>query len=138
VNTARVLVTGSSGYVGRLLLDALAARVVAGQLGAAVGADVREPGSLPAGATFVRHDVREMGLAADLRAQRITCVVHLASIVTPGKGSTRAFEYSVDVEGLEGAEVTAPALTISGMATVSFSWTLSSIGPSFMPVVSFV
>ena len=26
-------------------------------------------------------------------------VVHLASIVTPPKGSTRAFEYSVDVEG---------------------------------------
>jgi len=53
------------------------------------------------GATFRRHDVRETGLAADLRAHRVTCVIHLASIVTPGKGSTRAFEYSVDVEGTE-------------------------------------
>lgn len=101
MNAARVLVTGSSGYVGRLLLDALAARVVAGQLGAVVGTDVREPPSLPAGAVFLRHDVRETGLAADLRAHRITCVIHLASIVTPGKGSTRAFEFSVDVEGTE-------------------------------------
>ncbi|MBA4072441.1 MAG: epimerase [Gemmatimonas sp.] len=101
MNAARVLVTGSSGYVGTLLLDALASRVAAGKLGAVVGADVREPPLLPAGATFLRHDVRETGLAADLRAHRITCVVHLASIVTPGKGSTRAFEYSVDVEGTE-------------------------------------
>lgn len=101
MNAARVLVTGSSGYVGRLLLDALAARVVAGKLGAVVGTDVREPPSLPTGATFLRHDVRETGLAADLRAHRVTCVIHLASIVTPGKDSTRAFEYSVDVEGTE-------------------------------------
>lgn len=101
MNDARVLVTGSSGYVGRLLLDALAARVVAGQLGAVVGADVCKPPSLPAGASFLRHDVRETGLAAALRAHRVTCVIHLASIVTPGRGSTRAVEYSVDVEGTE-------------------------------------
>ena len=97
----RVLVTGSSGYVGRLLLDALAVRVVDGQLGAAIGADVREPDALPRGAVFFRHDVRETGLAAELRTHRISCVVHLASIVTPGRGSTRAFEYSVDVDGTE-------------------------------------
>ncbi len=101
MNAARVLVTGSSGYVGRLLLDALAAHVAAGRLGAVIGADVREPPSLPVGATFLRHDVRATGLAADLRAHRVTCVIHLASIVTPAKGSTRAFEYSVDVEGTE-------------------------------------
>lgn len=101
MNAAHVLVTGSSGYLGRLLLDALAARVAAGQLGSVVGTDVREPPSLPAGATFLLHDVRETGLAADLRAHRVTCVIHLASIVTPSKRSTRAFEYSVDVEGTE-------------------------------------
>ena len=64
-----------------------------------IGADVREPRALPREATFLRHDVRDAGLEEVLRAQGITCVVHLASIVTPGTGSTRAFEYSVDVDG---------------------------------------
>ena len=38
----------------------------------------------------------------------------------------------------EHADAIAPALTTSGTVTFSFSWTLSSIGPSFTPVVSFV
>ncbi len=96
---SRVLITGSSGYVGSLLLAELGARVVDGRLGTVVGADVRAPHVLPDGASFVRHDVRDAGLADVLRAHGITCVVHLASIVTPGKGSSRAFEYSVDVDG---------------------------------------
>lgn len=101
MSAARVLITGSSGYVGRLLLTELATRVLEGRLGAVVGADVREPTALPAGAEFIHHDVRETGLAAELRTRGITCVVHLASIVTPGKNSSRAFEYAVDVEGSE-------------------------------------
>jgi len=98
-SASRVLITGASGYVGRLLLDELAARVVDGRLGAVVGTDVRAPVAQPPGATFLRHDVREAGLADVLQAHAITCVVHLASIVTPGKGSTREFAYGVDVDG---------------------------------------
>lgn len=88
-----VLVTGSSGYVGRLLVAELARR------GPVVAADIREPDALPAGVLFVRHDVREPGLEAVLRHRGVKVVVHLASIVTPGKGSTRAFEHAVDVGG---------------------------------------
>ncbi len=94
-----VLVTGSSGYIGRLLIAELAERARAGKLGAVVAADIRPPDALPSGITFVRHDVRDSGLDAVLQQHGITVVVHLASIVTPPKGSTRAFEYSVDVEG---------------------------------------
>jgi UDP-glucose 4-epimerase len=96
---SRVLITGASGYVGQLLFAALADETRRGALGAVIGTDVREPAQVPSGGMFVRHDVRDVGLAALLRDHRITCVVHLASIVTPGKGSTRAFEYSVDVDG---------------------------------------
>lgn len=94
-----VLITGSSGYLGSQLLAALAARAADGSLGTVVGTDVREPADLPPGATFVRHDVRDAGLDAILRAHRVGVVVHLAAIVTPPAGSTRAFEYAVDVGG---------------------------------------
>jgi UDP-glucose 4-epimerase len=97
--SANVLVTGSSGYIGRLLVEALATRGAEGRMGRVVAADVREPERLPASVTFVRHDVRDDGLADVLRRHDVTCVVHLASIVTPPKGSTRAVEYAVEVQG---------------------------------------
>lgn len=99
MNLPSVLVTGSSGYIGRLLVAELAARVRAGHLGAVVAADIRPPDAVPDGAIFVRHDVRDAGLDAVLSAHGVTVVVHLASIVTPPTGSTRDFEYSVDVGG---------------------------------------
>lgn len=96
-----VLVTGSSGYLGRLLVAELASRVRDGRLGAVVAADIRELDIVPRGATFVKHDVRDPGLAELITRHGVTVVVHLASIVTPPTGSTRAFEYSVDVGGTE-------------------------------------
>ncbi|MBL0170816.1 MAG: SDR family oxidoreductase [Gemmatimonadaceae bacterium] len=98
---ANVLVTGASGYLGRLLIAELAARRGEGHVGIVVAADIRAATALPAGVRFVQHDVRDDGLADVLRSFGVTCVVHLASIVTPPKGSTRTFEYSVDVTGTQ-------------------------------------
>lgn len=47
----------------------------------------------------MRQDVRDPALAETIAAHRIDTVVHLASIVTPGKDSSREFEHSVDVGG---------------------------------------
>ncbi|MFM7001438.1 MAG: NAD-dependent epimerase/dehydratase family protein, partial [Limnohabitans sp.] len=47
------------------------------------------------------QDVRDPTLADTLAAHHIDTVVHLASIVTPGKDSNRALEYSVDVGGTQ-------------------------------------
>lgn len=94
----RILVTGADGFLGRGLVQALVARPDAP---AVVAADVREVPAdrrLP-GTTYLRWDVRDAGLAAVLATHGIDTVVHLASIVTPGKGSTRALEYAVDVDG---------------------------------------
>ncbi|MBM3290521.1 MAG: NAD-dependent epimerase/dehydratase family protein, partial [Candidatus Hydrogenedentes bacterium] len=82
-----VLVTGAGGYLGSETIKALAhdcERSVS-----IVAADVRE---IPAdrrrdGVEYVIQDVCDEGLEAVLRAHRVDTVVHLASIVTPGKKS---------------------------------------------------
>ncbi len=94
----RVLVTGGDGFLGRGVLAALAAQ---GRLETLVCADVRE---VPAerqleGVVYLRQDVRDAGIAGAIADHAIDTVVHLASIVTPGKDSNRAFEHSVDVGG---------------------------------------
>ena len=91
----RVLVTGGNGFLG--------ASVVAGLAQAGhrvVSADLRLPGSPVPGVDHVVMDVTDA--AAVERAftdQEVETVVHLASIVTPGKDSSREKEYAVDVTG---------------------------------------
>ena len=97
LNARRILVTGADGFLGRGVVAALAREGSP----AVVAVDVRE---VPAarrvpGVTYVVQDVRDPALAHTLHAHAIDSVVHLASIVTPGKGSRREFEYSVDVLG---------------------------------------
>ena len=97
LNARRILVTGADGFLGRGVVASLAREGSP----AVVAVDVRE---VPAarrvpGVTYVVQDVRDPALAHTLHAHSIDSVVHLASIVTPGKGSRREFEYSVDVLG---------------------------------------
>ena len=95
-----VLVTGSSGYIGQLLVAELASLVGNGQLTGVIACDVREPASLPAHATWVEHDVRRPTLASVFTKHRVDVVIHLASFVTPPKGTTRELAYSVMVDGM--------------------------------------
>lgn len=94
----RILITGADGFLGRGLVAALARR---GGTDAVVATDVREvePARRLPGVIYRTLDVRDDGLGAVLAEHRIDTVVHLASIVTPGKGSTRELEYAVDVGG---------------------------------------
>ncbi|WP_439519700.1 SDR family oxidoreductase [Hydrogenophaga sp.] len=94
----RVLVTGADGFLGRGLVAALAQQPGVEQV---VAVDVREVPAerrLP-GVLTVAQDVRDAALADTMARHAIDTVVHLASIVTPGKGSNREFEHSVDVGG---------------------------------------
>jgi len=101
VGAPRVLVTGAAGYLGSQLVAALA--VGTRRPAVLVAMDVREvprEARLP-GVAYETADIRAPELGAMLRRHAIDTVVHLASIVTPGKNSKREFEYSVDVLGTE-------------------------------------
>ncbi|MFA4969319.1 MAG: SDR family oxidoreductase [Sulfuritalea sp.] len=90
-----VLVTGSSGYLGSQVVAALARRADI----ATIALDVREPAQRLSGVAYEVADIRAPEVDAIVARHRPRVVVHLASIVTPGKRSNREFEYSVDVDG---------------------------------------
>ncbi len=91
----RVLVTGSSGYLGSQVEAALERRsdVVT------IALDLRAPAQRLPGVAYETADIRSAEVDAIVALHRPEVVVHLASIVTPGKNSSREFEYSVDVGG---------------------------------------
>lgn len=80
----RILITGAGGNVGRALLAGLAGHEV-------LATDVA-PG-------YARLDVTGDDADRVIGSFRPEVVVHLASIVTPPRGSTRDFEWRVDVQG---------------------------------------
>ncbi|MFN3586573.1 MAG: SDR family oxidoreductase [Moraxellaceae bacterium] len=84
----RIFITGAAGYIGHQLGQRLCAEHVV------VGADIR-----PRAAEFpIRQlDVRDPALAYTLRAEGITHVVHLASVLQASPD--RARDYDIDVNG---------------------------------------
>ncbi len=90
-----VLVTGSSGYLGSQVVAELAQRKEI----TTIALDLRAPAQRLPNAVYEVADIRSPEIDAIVARHRPDVVVHLASIVTPGKDSSRAFEYSVDVGG---------------------------------------
>ncbi len=96
----RVLVTGAAGYTGTNLIRGLKGHTV-------LALDVRFEKNTPLTFTNkkihkVYSDVRDPEALKKLfETFKPEAVVHLASIVTPGKKSSRAFEYAVDVIGTQ-------------------------------------
>lgn len=94
-----VLITGASGYIGSALVAALAEDP--GNLRRIVALDIREVPSEARrnGVHYVTGDIRDRSIDKYVSENEVDTVVHLAAIVSPGKGDTREFEYSVDVLG---------------------------------------
>ncbi|MBE2233699.1 MAG: SDR family oxidoreductase [Anaerolinea sp.] len=99
MSTHRVLVTGAGGYLGSQVIARLAALAGDDRPAAIVAHDIREPRARLDGVDYAVADIRSPDMAELIARHAIDTVVHLASIVTPGKHSNRAFEYDVDVNG---------------------------------------
>lgn len=96
-----VLITGGCGYLGGVVLRRMLARRA--EFGKIIAADLRPPRDdqrLP-GIDFEIADVREPAMRALICESHPDTVIHLASIVTPGRDSSRELEYAVDVLGTE-------------------------------------
>ena len=94
---SRVLVTGGSGYLGALTVDAL----VAEGSHTVVSLDRRPPDVAKPGATHVTADLLVADLAGLLKAHRIDTVVHLAAILDPPPGMDEDALRRVEVGGTE-------------------------------------
>lgn len=90
-----ILITGAAGAVGSALLALLADKPELNL----IATDIREPANLPSNAVYAKMDVRGEDPDQLIGQHKPDVVVHLASIVTPAKDSTRDFEYAVDVTG---------------------------------------
>ncbi len=98
-----ILITGATGYLGSLTIQELAKMIQSEEQGdlTVIALDVREVPTEKRldGITYLCEDIRSPNLATIVADYHIDTIVHLASIVTPGKKSNREFEYSVDVLG---------------------------------------
>lgn len=97
----KVLVTGAAGFVGRRVVELLAA--APNEFDAVVAADIREVPATErlAGIDYRVLDVRDGAAIDRVIAEGIDAVVHLAAIVSPGGPAARAREFEVDVRGTE-------------------------------------
>lgn len=96
-NKIRILITGGGGYTGSQLTK----KILEKKEYAVLATDIKFAGN-PGAEKRVIADIRDADSVLDMfRKFKPHAVVHLASIVTPGKKSSREFEYEVDVVGTQ-------------------------------------
>ncbi len=96
----RVYVTGGNGFLGQSVVRGLAGAW--DEVDYVVSADLRDPRpeQVVDGVIYATADVTDARMISDqILDHEIDTVVHLASIVNPGKETTVEQEYAVDVEG---------------------------------------
>ena len=98
-----VLITGAAGYLGSLLISRLSSTTNNSEPIRIIATDIHDQHHLyeELPVEFIQLDIRSEQVHEVMAKYKIDTIVHLASIVTPGKKSNRELEYSVDVLGTE-------------------------------------
>jgi nucleoside-diphosphate-sugar epimerase len=110
----RVLVTGASGFIGRVACDELRTR------GHEVVALVRRPGSEPEGAEAVRGDLTDPeSLRAALEQVRPDSVIHLAAEIGSQRNAAR-----IEAANVEGMRALISACVAGGSPKLVFASTV--------------
>lgn len=99
IDMKNILITGGTGYIGSMLIPQLVAQKEKLGFSLIINAAVHPPKEHYQDVKFEYFDVRNKSLDLMLIKYQIDVVIHLATIVTPGKKSSRELEYAVDVEG---------------------------------------
>lgn len=96
-----VLVTGSSGYIGRQFVHCLFEQKLKNpdSLGEIYGMDIAAYLESPSNMHFIEMDIRDKGIAKVLKEKQIDTIVHLAAIVNPDAVGGREVAYDIDVNG---------------------------------------
>ena len=95
---AGILITGGNGFLGRSVTRVLADRAAEGE--PIVSTDIAPPAERVDGVAYEPVDVTDReAVSLAITAHRPEVVVHLASIVNPGRDTTAGMEFEVDVTG---------------------------------------
>jgi len=89
-----ILITGSTGYLGRRLAAALRQK---DQIGEIVGIDIQPPTNPAEGVTFYKKDIRDPDIGGILSRHRIDTLFHLAFVVQPVHDIRRM--HDIDLNG---------------------------------------
>jgi UDP-glucose 4-epimerase len=115
-----ILITGAAGYLGSNLLKRLIEIIDhSEETWGIVATDIKDITVKHPAIRFIQMDIRSPDVNQIIQDYNIETIVHLASIVTPGKKSNREFEYSVDVLGTENILKACVANNVQRIVTTS-------------------